>query len=50
MVASLDDTPDILEQVHQQAVRTPIAEVAESLQRLLDLAIEDDRGGLIVPA
>lgn len=35
MVASLDDTPDILEQVHQQAVRTPIAEVAESLQRLL---------------
>ena len=40
MAISTDDRPDwtppeILEQVHQQAVRTPISEVAESLQRLL---------------
>lgn len=27
--------PDILEQVHEQAVRAPITEMAESLQRLL---------------
>lgn len=32
MVVSVDD---ILEQVHQQAVRTPTPEVADSLQRLL---------------
>lgn len=40
MAISTDNRPDwttsdILEQVHQQAVRTPISEVAGSLQRLL---------------
>ncbi len=40
MVASRDglhdrESADILEQVHNQAIRAPIAEVADSLQRLL---------------
>jgi hypothetical protein len=40
MAISVDETrdhgaPDILEQVHEQTTRAPIAEVAESLQRLL---------------